>query len=110
VLVRIIVERARQRGGAIPWTIPDFDRSEIRTSGPIRDHDDFMVSLDNLLRLRILVHEPLGRDARRGTSNSIFFDIKLSTYGAKFARAVRRDDESATSSSGVNTESLRKNG
>ncbi len=101
VLLEYIVERARQRGGAIPWTMPDFDTAEINTTGPIRDPDDFVVSLDNLFRLRILVLKPSGRMGQLGVrrhplgGTRILFNqdrFKLSAYGAKFARAVRREE------------------
>ncbi len=98
LLLDHIVERARQRGRAVPWTVPTIDRNEIRMTGPIRDPDDFMVSLDNLLRVRVLVHEPV---AQESGASGVFFDadrIKLSSYGAKFARAVRRNQEETQTS------------
>lgn len=67
-------------------------------TGPIKENEDFMVSLDNLVRLRLLVAEPIAREKSRVDKVDIFFDedrLKLSAYGAKFARAVRRDNSPA---------------
>jgi hypothetical protein len=84
-----------------PPDMPALDRSELLAGGPIPDPEDYMISLDNLLRLRILISDPLVRSrpravggARRRTTVTFDDDrVKLSAYGAKFARAVRRPSQ-----------------
>lgn len=86
--------------GELP-DMPALDRSELLAADPIPDPQDYMISLDNLLRLRILISDPLVRSRPRALGGprrrtTVTFDddrVKLSAYGAKFARAVRRPSQ-----------------
>lgn len=72
------------------------DRANLMVTGPIKDSEEFRVSLDNLQRLRLLVTVPIAKEKRAGRPPNVTFDesrMRLTTYGAKFASAVRRDEQ-----------------
>lgn len=74
-----------------------FDRATLKLTGPIKDSEEFMVSLDNLQRLRLLVAEPIAKEKRAGRPPNVTVDqsrMRLTAYGAKFALAVRRNEQS----------------
>jgi Abortive infection alpha len=77
------------------WFLRPLHRGEIKHSGPVKDDDAFSVALENLLRVRLVVEVPMLREKRGGGQIGLTFDderIKLSSYGAKFAKAVHRGD------------------
>ena len=75
------------------WYLRPLHRGEIKHAGPVNDDDAFSVALENLLRVRLVVEVPMLKEKRRDGGIGLTFDdqrIKLSSYGAKFAKAVHR--------------------